>query len=254
VPETAAGLPLGPPRDTCPHGRPTRCLSRYDRDDDPHVSQPLCPDCYDHNGQVLFNALTTELWRRTTVYLTRALAAQVGMPYQRMLQTVRVRYLKVAEYQARGVVHFHAIVRIDATRRRSARRPCRGGVTPPSPAERVPLVRRLVSVGSCSRPVRLKGSSIVHDVMGREHQSSPRLRWPGPPPRPRARSWSRSPRLPARSTATPSAGAGKSTCTRSPTPPTANAVVKFLVTTTVLRELLQDCQGPAASDELNEVM
>ncbi len=27
---------------------------------------------------------------------------------------VRVRYVKVAEYQARGVVHFHAIIRLDA--------------------------------------------------------------------------------------------------------------------------------------------
>jgi hypothetical protein len=33
-----------------------------------------------------------------------------------------------------------------------------------------------------------------------------------------------------------------------------DAVVEFLATTTVLRELLQDCQGPAASDKLNQVV
>ena len=113
----SAGVALrchnGRPGQTCPHGRPTRCLSRHRDDDDPRLSQPLCNDCYDHDGQVLFNALATELWRRTTVYLTRALAAQVGMPYRRMLDVVRIRYVKVAEYQARGVVHFHAIVRLD---------------------------------------------------------------------------------------------------------------------------------------------
>jgi hypothetical protein len=27
---------------------------------------------------------------------------------------VRVRYVKVAEYQERGVVHFHAVIRLDA--------------------------------------------------------------------------------------------------------------------------------------------
>ena len=27
---------------------------------------------------------------------------------------MRVRFVKVAEYQARGVVHFHAIIRLDA--------------------------------------------------------------------------------------------------------------------------------------------
>ena len=114
---TSTGVALrchtGRPGDTCPHGRPTRCLSRHQDEDDPRLSQPLCMDCYDHDGQVLFNALATELWRRTTVYLTRALAAQVAMPYRRMLDVVRVRYVKVAEYQARGVVHFHAIIRID---------------------------------------------------------------------------------------------------------------------------------------------
>jgi hypothetical protein len=27
---------------------------------------------------------------------------------------IRIRFVKVAEYQARGVVHFHAIIRLDA--------------------------------------------------------------------------------------------------------------------------------------------
>jgi hypothetical protein len=27
---------------------------------------------------------------------------------------VRVRFVKVAEYQARGIIHYHAVIRLDA--------------------------------------------------------------------------------------------------------------------------------------------
>jgi len=30
------------------------------------IGQALCPDCYDYQGAVLFNAGLSELWRRTT--------------------------------------------------------------------------------------------------------------------------------------------------------------------------------------------
>ncbi|MGH8867692.1 MAG: replication initiator [Actinomycetes bacterium] len=97
----------------CAHGRPVRCLARH-ADDDERLGTPICPDCYDHESQVLFNALAGELWRRTTIYLTRALADQTGISYRRLHELVRIRHVKVAEYQARGVVHFHAILRVDA--------------------------------------------------------------------------------------------------------------------------------------------
>ena len=35
----------------------------------------------------------------------------------RLRAAVRIRFVKVAEYQARGVVHFHAVIRLDAARR-----------------------------------------------------------------------------------------------------------------------------------------
>jgi len=31
-----------------------------------------------------------------------------------MRTVVRIRYVKVAEYLARGIVHFHAVIRLDA--------------------------------------------------------------------------------------------------------------------------------------------
>ncbi|MGW5163356.1 replication initiator, partial [Nonomuraea wenchangensis] len=31
---------------------------------DPRLGEPLCPDCYDYTGSVLFNALAPLLWKR----------------------------------------------------------------------------------------------------------------------------------------------------------------------------------------------
>jgi hypothetical protein len=63
---------------------------------------------------VLWNALAPELWRRTTIAVQRALARTVGLDEATLRQVVRVSYAKVAEYQKRGAVHFHAVVRLDA--------------------------------------------------------------------------------------------------------------------------------------------
>ena len=63
---------------------------------------------------MLFNAHAGDLWRRFTTYLPRHLAHRLGITQKRLRALVRIRYVKVAEYQARGVVHFHAIIRLDA--------------------------------------------------------------------------------------------------------------------------------------------
>jgi hypothetical protein len=97
---------------TCPHGQPRACTQRHARDD-PQLGQPLCPDCYDYTGTVLFNASAPELWRRFTIALRRALARQAGMTGTALAAELRISYAKVAEYQRRGVVHFHAIIRLD---------------------------------------------------------------------------------------------------------------------------------------------
>jgi hypothetical protein len=74
----------------------------------------MCPDCYDYTGHVLFNACGPDLWRRFTIYLPRQLARLVGITQKALRGQVRVRFVKVAEYQARGVIHYHAIIRLDA--------------------------------------------------------------------------------------------------------------------------------------------
>jgi hypothetical protein len=96
----------------CAHGNPTVCTRVHDRDDD-IVGAPLCEHCYDTAGTVLFNALAPELWRRTTIYLPRLLASAAGLSQAEFRRQARVSFTKVAEYQRRGVIHFHAVVRLD---------------------------------------------------------------------------------------------------------------------------------------------
>ena len=62
----------------------------------------------------LFNAYAADLWRRFVTYLPRRLAALAGVTQKMLRAQVRIRFVKVAEYQARGLVHFHAVIRLDA--------------------------------------------------------------------------------------------------------------------------------------------
>jgi acetyltransferase-like isoleucine patch superfamily enzyme len=48
-------------------GRPVRVVNTRSV-----AGKPMCPDCYDYTGHVLFNALGPELWRRFTIYLPRS--------------------------------------------------------------------------------------------------------------------------------------------------------------------------------------
>jgi hypothetical protein len=97
----------------CPHGRRAGCWQRHDPDD-PRLGEPLCARCYQAGAQVLWNALAGRLWSRTTIYVYRALAQLAGLTEGELRGLVRVSFAKVAEYQRRGVVHFHAIIRLDA--------------------------------------------------------------------------------------------------------------------------------------------
>jgi hypothetical protein len=99
-------------RTVCPHGRPASCPIRH-RDKDPRLGRPLCLECYDYDSAVVFNACAGQLWRRFRTYLPRELARLRGLTQREADALVRPRYVKVAEYQARGVVHFHAIIRLD---------------------------------------------------------------------------------------------------------------------------------------------
>jgi hypothetical protein len=97
----------------CCHSRPVACWRRHGTDD-PTVGEPLCADCYDYESAVLWNALCPELWRRTTIAIKRSLARIVGVSTRQLPSLIRVSFAKVAEYQRRGTVHLHAVIRLDA--------------------------------------------------------------------------------------------------------------------------------------------
>jgi hypothetical protein len=97
----------------CPHGVALVCGARH-ADDDPVVGQALCPRCYDYEGAVLFNASVSELWRRTVIYGLRALGGELSLSVRQVEHNLRLSYVKVVEFQRRGSVHLHAVVRVDA--------------------------------------------------------------------------------------------------------------------------------------------
>jgi hypothetical protein len=94
-----------------PHGK-TRCGRRH-RPDDPELGQPLNPDLYDYVGAVIWNAMAPKLWARTATIIRRQLAAAGAVPQDRLHDHLTLSFGKVAEYQTRGLVHFHLIVRLD---------------------------------------------------------------------------------------------------------------------------------------------
>ena len=90
----------------CPHGRRLSCAHRH-KETDSSLGKPLCPDCYDYAAAVTWNAHAPELWRRTMIAVRRRLD-RAARPAR-----IKLSYAKVAEFQARGVVHFHALFRLD---------------------------------------------------------------------------------------------------------------------------------------------
>ena len=97
--------------ETCPHGVRLACLARHG-EDATVIGQPLCLDCYDHDAQVVWNIASGELWRRTRINIDRGLS-RLAKAHGIAPASVRLRYVKVAEFQRRGAIHFHALIRLD---------------------------------------------------------------------------------------------------------------------------------------------
>jgi hypothetical protein len=103
--------PKGKPR-LCQHRRPTWCTAVHNEGDS-RLGQPICPDCYDYPAHIAFNWHAPELWRRFTIAVRRALARITGLTAAEFDRQCRLSFVKVAEFQRRGVVHFHALIRLD---------------------------------------------------------------------------------------------------------------------------------------------
>ena len=105
--------PAKPGKTYCPHGNPL-CCNTIHQPGDREVGEPLCPECYDYTGHALFNWHAPELWRRLTIALRRTLSRHlrhIGVDPD----TMRVSFVKVAEYQRRAIIHYHALIRLDPT-------------------------------------------------------------------------------------------------------------------------------------------
>jgi uncharacterized Zn-finger protein len=98
-------------RSACPHGQPRTCTIRHELSDD-LLGSPLCEACFDWEGAVLWNAAASRLWNRTIDRVRRVLAAEVG-GITAFRRQASLQYLRVAEFQRRGLVHLHAVIRAD---------------------------------------------------------------------------------------------------------------------------------------------
>lgn len=96
----------------CRHGVKLNCYKRHSSKDE-IVGAPLCCQCYDYKGCVIWNASVTDLWRRTTIYFNREVAKSLGMSRKEFSAKARIEYVKVVEFQARGAIHLHVVIRVD---------------------------------------------------------------------------------------------------------------------------------------------
>ena len=111
-------------------------------------------DCYDYEAAVLFNLHAADLWRRFTTYLPRHLARLAGVTRKTLKAELRIRYVKVAEYQARGVIHFHAVIRLDAHTKE--------GFTPPPARYTAALLCDAIALAAKAVRITVPGSGPAH--------------------------------------------------------------------------------------------
>lgn len=91
---------------------PCRC-GAFHSEHDTRIGQPIEPESYDYTGHVLWQAHAGELWDRFTRALRRHLGTAAGIPVRAFAKHARISFAKVAEFQRRGLIHFHAVIRLD---------------------------------------------------------------------------------------------------------------------------------------------
>jgi hypothetical protein len=141
-----------------PGNRPCRCGQRHP-EDTPELGTPLDPASYDYAGAVLWNNHASDLWRYFTIYLRREIAKRAGLTQKAAREQSRLAFGKVAEYQKRGAVHFHAVIRFDGPE---------GPDTPPP---------HWASVGLLTDAIRAAAARVAVDVPPAGGQPARTLRW-----------------------------------------------------------------------------
>ena len=134
-------------------GRRCRCGRHHDADD-LMLGGAIDPAGYDYEGAVLWNWHAPALWNRLTTELVRVLAAGAGLSEAGCRRLVRVAYAKVAEFQARGLVHFHAIIRLDHPEDRGK-----------APGLRVSADEPAAAIQTAARPTSVQGHAGGGEVL-----------------------------------------------------------------------------------------
>jgi hypothetical protein len=86
-------------RPVCRHGQSMSCSQRHEASDG-CVGEPLCSECFGYDAAVTWNNSLGKLWRYTTIYLPRRLAALLGITQAQLKREVRISYLKVGSTSA----------------------------------------------------------------------------------------------------------------------------------------------------------
>ncbi|MCS0639294.1 replication initiation protein [Streptomyces sp. LP05-1] len=140
------------------HNRPAsgRCRCGCSHSEtDPALGTALDPGRYDYAGAVLWNNHAGQLWQRFTIYLRRELAARAGTTQAALADACRVSFGKVAEFQKRGAIHFHAVVRLDGPDGPDTAPPAWASVPLLDDAIRAAAVRvRLIVPAAADQPAR----------------------------------------------------------------------------------------------------
>ena len=97
----------------CDHGWPKSCGLRHE-EQDRLLGLPICNQCFRYREAALWNAHASRLWTSTILQTRRNLASRIGVSRVELPRYAAVHYLKVAEMQRRGLVHFHVLARLDA--------------------------------------------------------------------------------------------------------------------------------------------
>jgi hypothetical protein len=126
IPDTVADKPrlfitLTAPSFGAVHGRRTTRTGKtipcgcgeYHHTADPRTGTAIDPDTYDYRGAVLWQGHSGDLWHAFTIRLRRELAMAAGIKVADFPKHARLSYATVAEYQKRGLIHFHAVIRLD---------------------------------------------------------------------------------------------------------------------------------------------
>lgn len=135
-------------------GKNCQCGERH-LGDDPKLGTPVDPTRYRYTDQVIWNHAAPELWKRTVQAIRRGLAQALGVPRSMLSQVATVRFAKVTEFQRRGVVHYHAIIRIDGAD---------GPETPPPSGCTARLLEGIVRTAADSTSIDV-ANSLVNELV-----------------------------------------------------------------------------------------